>query len=92
LTASTIVTGEDGANKPDTPCTAMPTRAVQGSFVRGRTEAGRRIGRHVYRSAAVPAIEPRRARPIVTRRRPSGPSPRHGEVDPRCPPLSVPIV
>jgi hypothetical protein len=56
LTASTIVTGEDGANKPDTPCTAMPTRAVQGSFVRGRTEAGRRIGRHVYGAPRCPRL------------------------------------
>jgi hypothetical protein len=34
LTASLIVTGEDGANKPDVPCTTMPWRAWRGDFDR----------------------------------------------------------
>jgi hypothetical protein len=92
LTASIILTGEEGANKRHGSSSRAITCSPQRFRASGRTEAARRIGRHVYRSAAVPVIEPRRAPPIVTRRRPSGPSPRHGEVDPRCPPLSVPIV
>jgi hypothetical protein len=92
LTASTIVTGEDGANKSDAPCTTMPGRATRGDRARGRAEAACAIGRHLYRSAAARRIETRRTPPISGRGRPSGRPPRHGELDPRCPSWSVPIV
>jgi hypothetical protein len=91
LTASIILTGEEGANKRHGSSSRAITCSPQRFRASGRTEAARRIGRHVYRSAPVPRLSrgaPRR----LSQGRLSGLLPRHGEVDPRCPPSSVLIV